>query len=681
MADQNNQQYVLPGGEAAPYNPKPAPFHARTFFGQGALMSGGDELESWVRSKLSGRPQEQIRQEIQNDIKSYAAKYPEAAAWQEFTGAAVPNAAAAFFPPMAAESIPFFLSPLAKLQRSLAYTPESNLIKRGAATGAGYGGVSGYNAGEGNYWTTDRLPGAAWGAASGATFGTALPVVGQAIGKVGSHLWDTLAGTNPVREAEQKLVEQMRKEGVTGKDLQGMSQEDYNNLGIPSMIAHYLPKTTKGVIPTAGAPAVAALERKLVGVQRGETKRVEERLKEKLRPADYYAEEQNLTDQLRKNAKGMYDAAYEHGEVNDPAIMSVLNTPTFKKAFEEAKAISSTEAEAAKLAGEDPSQYMLRELYVPREVKPGVFEMELRDIPDVRTLDYVKRGVDALIEKGYKGEGMSSAQANALKNLRNQFVAKIDENVPAYKEARNMYKGDLEVRDALNMGKTDFNKLDHEQIAKFMGGASEAEKEAFRTGAMRYLQNNIFDKPNAAGKIINSEKMTQKLRAMFPTEEDYQLVRAAIEKEAMLYSRASDALAGSNTIPKMEAVKEVTGKPESTVDKMMGGHGLISSVLHAFRGDDRLSPEVVGSMAEMLSKGSPNEVAAVVKALDKRERVMNAQGKVIQGATQGTIAGTEGANATPGVTPEASPGDIMLNEMMDYYRNWKESGKGGGSEH
>lgn len=668
---------VQPGGAVGLYTPEgvggkdtSAPFNPRLFFGQGALMSSGDELEAWVRSKLSKRPMEEIRQEINAKNAAFKAKYPVESAYQEFVGAAAPSVVSTLFPPAELVAAPRAAGALNALRNALRFKAEAPI-----ASSTKIGAITGAAGGAGAAEPGSRGTGALYGGIGGATLGFAVPVAGGFAGKLGGNLIDWARGVGPKQwtsQAEKKLVEQMRSAGVTREDLMRMSEEDYQRLGIPSMAAHYLPETTEAIITKGAAPEVAALEKKLIGVQRGETKRVEQRLKDKLQPGDYYADEATLTGQLRSNAKNMYNDAYSYGEVNDPRIMKVLENPTFKKAFEEAQAISKTEAAAAELAGEDASQYALKQVYMPKEVKPGIFEMELKEVPDVRTLDYIKRGLDAVIEKGYKGEGMSTAQANALRKLRDQFVGAIDENVPAYAAARAKYKGDLEVREALNMGKTDFNKLDHEQISQFMANASDAEKQAFRTGAVRYLQNTLFERPNAAGKIVNSEKMTNKLQAMFDSPEEYALVKAALEKEALLYQNASKSLTGSRTAIKQEAKSSLEKAPEDVADKVFGGTSLLGHVMSALKSDEKIPPQVVGKMADMLSAGSPHEVAAVVKALEKRERTMDLQTKAAGTAAAGIVAGSSGAQATPELSPDVSGGDILLNEINDMYDAWKQ---------
>lgn len=652
---------ILPTN-TGPLEPTVAPFHARTAIGQGLMMGGGDELEAWVRSKLSGRPYEEIRQEIMKDVRSFSEQFPASAATQEFAGAALPFAASAFFPPLEPLTGTRAMGALAKAGKYLAYNPQRPILS-GAKVGIGAGAVGGGLSAE----PDSRLTGAVVGGATGGTFGTLFPMLSKATGNIGGFVLRQFTGEGEgaaEREAARKMGEEFRAQGVDFPTVMSGARQD-ERLGVPSSLAHYLPSTAEAVIAKSGTPEAVALAKSMQEKQRGATGRIQDKFRDKLKPKNYFAEEEALTKELRTNANTLYENAYAFGQVDDPRIMEALNNPTFKKAYEEARNIAETEATAAKLSGGDPSQFALKEVYYPKEIKPGIFELELRELPDVRTLDYIKRGLDGIIERGYKGEGMSTAQANALKDLRNQFVKALDENVPEYAAARAKYAGDLEVRDALRMGMKDFNRLKEEEITKFMSTASGAEKEAFRTGAMRYLQDTIFDKPNAAGKILSSNKFNSKLQALFDSPEEYALIKAAMEKEALFYSKASDALSGSRTTPKAEAIERVTNaQPQEGAGNLIGS--ITRFLLH---GEDKFSPQVLGKMADMLNTGGPDEVAAVVRAIEKREKQANVGRVAGEAVVKGTIGGTAGGTTTPEITSESSAGDIMLNELIDYYNS------------
>lgn len=654
MADNYDQEYpsVQPGGTIGLYNPEgidaspTPPVNPRTLIGQGVLMGWGDELEGWLKSTLSKTPYEEGRQRALADVKEYATKYPVNAAHQEFAGAAIPAAAASLFPPLEVAAAPRLVAPLLKLQRALAYNPEVGAVQRGVRTGAAYGTISG----AGNAEPGSTLAGGLYGGVGGAGIGLAVPVIGSLIGRAGRYVAEDILG-DPAKvfanKAKEKILQSVKDAGISLKDLVSMSKEDYQRLGIPSSIAHYLPETTEAVITKGGTKQVAKLEQKLASTQAGETKRVESKLKQALKPTDYYADQDALTATLRDNAKTVYDAAYLHGPVNDPEVLKFLDLPQFKQARKEAQILLEAEGRSVPL-----------------------------NTNTVEELDQVKRGLDRLIEKETDATtGKVTSLGRVYTNKKNEFLSALDAAVPEYGIARAQYAGDLEVKNALSMGKKEFNVLDPEQITQFMATASEAEKQAFRTGAMRHLQNTIFDRPNAAGRIVNSEKMNDKLRSMFDTSAEYDLVKAAIDKEALLYQRASKALTGSRTAIKQEAVKTLEKEPMSSDQYLKGKGDLIGLVTHFLHNDEKVAPEVIGNMAEMLSKGTPAEVAAVVRALEKREKVMNYKGKVVQATTQGVIAGTEGGTAIPTVGSDISGGDQLILELMNYWKSKDEAGK------
>ena len=684
---------VYPGGSIGLYNPEgitgeadstTAPLHPRTMIGQGALMGWGDELEGWLRSKIGLGTYKTERAKALADVEQFKQKYPVDAAYQEFAGGALPTAVATFFPPARAAVGARNVGALSRLRNALAYQPGQSIIKRGAVVGGVYGGIGGAGGAE----PGERGTGALWGAGTGTALGATLPLALTTAGHAGRWLMNEMLPTterSAQREAERFMLERMSAENVSPGRLSEQAQIDAA-LGVPSMIAHQVPKITTGVVSHAGTPEAQILEEKLIAQQQGSRQRAKDKLKQFLQPSSYAGKEDELVANLRSNAGQHYKAAYAVGEVNDPVINQALNHPEFKKAFEEAKRISESEALAAKLRGEDPSEYELRKIYRSVETSPGVFEQELTGVaPDVRTLDYMQRGIDSNIERGYRGEGMSSAYARSLKDIRKEVMNRMDAIVPEYKQARKVYGGDADVLDAFHLGRDKFTSpdLEHESITKFFATASDAEKQAFRTGAVR----NIWDRidagttptANAAGKLIHDNKMKERIRAMFDTPEQFNLFSAAMQRDAQIYSGMSKAIEGSNTAPKLAAIENITKTPS----KVGGAWKSISSLVNGFLDNSlAVQPEVLNKMAKMLQSGTPAEVAAVVEALEKRARIVRPYEAAKEAATLGTIAGTSGAQTVPVISPETSGGDILVNEAKDAIINspinpWRPKQEGG----
>lgn len=632
----------------------------RNVVGQGMLMGWGDELESWVRSTLGREPYNKIKAQIAAEKAQYDKNNPTASSVQEFLGGAAPTALAALIPGTQGVAGARAVGALSKLKNAMAFNPASSPVKRAIIGGGALGAIGASGNSEGN-----PLLAGLYGAAGGAALGGALVGGAKLLGAGGSAIKKSLFGENVDNEAQKKLLEQMRNAGVTPQDLLNKARLDYPNGynyrldSTPSIIAHSLPNTAEGLITKGGNAKILKLEDKLRSLQVEATPRIENKLKKILQPSDYYQQEEEIINRLRSNAKTLYDKAEEYGTVSHPKILEALKHPTFKKAFEEAEKISQTEALAAKLAGEDPSKFILKKLYSD---EAGDYISQ----PDVRTLNYVKRGLDSIIDKGYRGEGMSSAEANGLKKVRNNFVAALDEEVPDYAVARQSYAGDMEIKDALKMGHDDFNKMEHEQISNFMQSASKGEKEAFKTGTMRHLQNTLLDRPNASGKIINSNKLKDKIRALVDSPQEFNLLHAALEKEALMYKHASNALSGSRT-----ALREAQKQNLESVPNIPNNLQIIPAVLQFVRGIGT-SPETMGKMAEMLSKGTPQEVAQVVKILENQQSKINLSGAIKQSGMEGALAGTSGGTTIPGISADVSGGDVLLNGAVDWWNKSKE---------
>jgi hypothetical protein len=368
---------------------------------------------------------------------------------------------------------------------------------------------------------------------------------------------------------------------------------------------------------------------------------------------DYTAQEDKLVGTLRSNANKLYDNAYAHGSVDDTRILKVLEDDTFKKAFKEAQAISSKEARAAELRGEDASRFKLNDIY---DLDKDGNMMSVGKIPDVRTLDYIKRGIDALIDKGYKGEGMGKAEANALKDLRKAYIGVIDENVPEYAAARAKYAGDMEVLDALRMGRTDYlsPKMLPNEAKKLVDSMSEAERDALRAGVAQSLLTKVMDSPqqiNAAQRIIGAPATRKRLEALFQDPNEYKVFEAALTRESELFRNAQDIVRGSRTANKTEALKDLKAGngifdiAGEAVDIAAGSPGsVVGRVLKYLQARTTLDEKTAGEVAKMLKSGTTQEVDDTLKRLESSSAKF-LEDKNTSARRLKTVSGTVGAAA------------------------------------
>lgn len=608
--------------------------------GQGVGLGWSDEVEAYARAKADVNDYDTQLKRIRGEYGQYASENPKTAFALEMLGGAAPMVASAFIP---------FMQPSAAAQGAGAL---ARLAGAGAATGA----VAGAGSAE-----KDRTSGAMAGGMLGGAFGVAAPLALRGMGAGAQWLMERLRPTDAriTARAAGKLSNALKESDLTPQMIERKILED-RALGVPSVVANVSSATAD--LAEAVAQRTGSGARKVEDALRQQTggarDRTHQQVVKGLSPGDFYADEQKLLDQLRSRAGTLYDDAYAVGEVNDPRINEVLKNPQFKSFFDKARKIADTEAQAAKLRGEDPSKFELPELY-KLELNPATQELTpvVTKLPDVRTLDYMKRGIDATIDSGFRGQGMSTAEANALRQLRTQFVKVIDENVPQYAAARKGYAGDMEVLDAIRAGMNDFGKMDHEKVASLVKGMSTAEKEAFRTGVSRDLYGRIMgssNNMNAAQRIIGSPEMRAKLEPLFDTAPQFNLFKSALEREAQLYAQANKILGGSQTA-KRQQMQGVLDSGEGVGDVMAsavtgGLRGSLSMMVNRAISSGKVSEKTAGKLGEMLMSKDPHDVAAVVRMLEKY------QADAVPKAIRGTAVerGVVGAQAAFPIAPQSA---------------------------
>lgn len=630
---------------------------ARAFLGQGLGMGWGDEAEAWLRAKAGEGSYEDILRQIRGEYARYAKQSPIKQAALEFGGGAAPGLAAMLVPGGQAVGAQ-------QLGRSGA-----GALARLAGLGAATGAVTGAGSAE----EGSRAGGALAGGVMGGIVGAALPLGMEGTSAGARWLRERLAPGDAylTRRAASKMNEALTEAGATPATIQAKMLQD-RAMNVPSMVANVSPTLVdlaETVAQRAGKGARQVGE-KLTQQKAGARERTYQQVVKGLHPGDFYADEQRLIEGLRAKAAPAYEAAYAHGAVDDPVVNTILQHPTFQDAYRRGQKIAESQAMAAKLRGDpDFERFLLPEIYKPTGKVDSLTNtpiMELQQVPNVRTLDYVKRGLDDLIDAGYKGSSsVGKGQASALRDLRNQFVAAIDRNVPDYRDVRKMYAGDMEVLDAMRAGMKDFNKLDHEQVLNMVSKMSAAEREAFRTGVARDLYSRIMDPGinfNAAQRIIGSPEMQAKLQPLFDSAPQFTLFKSALEREAQLFSQANQILGGSQTGKRLQMREKFEAGPgvgEAVGQAITGGFwNSLSGVVARALSKGRISDDVAERLSGMLMSRDPGEVAAVVKLLEK-EAAAAAPREMRMGAGKAAaVTGTAAAGYPAPVDTSEAPTDI-----------------------
>ena len=661
-------------GGAPPYIPteEDADYSLANFAraaGQGAGFSFGDEAIAKVRSQIENRPYEEVLAEERAKYAAFASKHPYAALTTELVSGAIPTVAASFVPggqPATVAGAANLMSGGQKLY---------NLAKTSGAAGA-QGFVSGMGASEGDMG--DRF---SEGAKTGTTTAVLGPVIGKAVTKTGQSLKAVKnavmpSATHASDVAIQKVLKAMGRDDVGMQSVRDILNKD-RSLAVKSTLADASPSLTslgEAVItkPGPGRKQLGSIMENRLDVGRDDvSKRVGQQIG---KGQNFVQQEDQMLATLRSNANNMYDDAYAFGTVNDPRIMRVLEDDTFKQAYKEARAIANKERRTAELRGEDTSRFDLKPIYTV----DSTGNTTINQAPDVRTLDYIKRGIDALIDKGYKGDGMSSAEASALKNLKKEFVNVIDEATTvngqsAYKQARSKYAGDREVLDALELGRIEYlsPKLLPDRAKAMVAKMSDAEKDALRIGVAQSILTKIGETPNqinAAQKVIGATNTRQRLSALFDDPNEYKLFEAALQREAELFRNAQQMVRNSRTTNRAEAVKDLNSKDGmfdiagEALDAATSTPGaLVSRVLKFLNNSAPLSEKTAAKLSTMLKASAPADVDKVLTQLEQGAAKLAASARkdvkrqrVVSGAT----------SASAGQAPTVNPEEWVVEEKI-----------------
>ena len=590
----------------------------RAAIGQGLGLGWGDEAEAWLRSKLTNRPMDEVHQEIKNSYAQYALKNPVTSAAAEFGGAFIPTVVGAIAEPFTGgASTPVTIAgglrtagALSKLKAAYEASP----YFRGAVTGGVTGGVAGAGGAE----EGERLQQGAIGSVLGTGLGVAIP----AAIKGGSEIVDWAKGKlGPSAEyIKDKAAGYLARTGVTPEEILARKTADEAQ-GLPSSIIN-ANRDLMALGEEAAKRSKSAsniLEDTLENRQKGSRELVVGKNKEFIGGGNYYEDLDALKKELKEKSRPLYEEAHAFGTVNDPRINALLKEPEFAAYFDKAKQIARAEELAAITKGEDPSKYKLQDLYTFERSPDGTIigiRNSPNQLPDARTLDYMKRAMDDTINSAYSSDKSTiKSTIPALKDTREGFLKLVDEAVPAYKKARNFFSNNKDIADAMNKGKDEFKKMDHEEVVKYVKGLNDGEKEAFKTGVLRDLYSDVMnpENVNAAQRIIGSPNNQEKLKALFDSPAKFELYKNSLQREAQLFHETNKFLQSTGN-PKF---KDSNQAGEFIADTFTGGpqQGIAKQVLR-WISDPNMDDKTAKQVAKMLASKEPTEVAAAVKAIE-----------------------------------------------------------------
>jgi hypothetical protein len=442
----------------------------------------------------------------------------------------------------------------------------------GAVKAIGAAGLGGgaYAAGDATGGLSARAAAIPAGAATGAVVGGALTGGSVAAGRTLSPVLRKMPLVKGLfatagEEADHTLLMDLERDKVRIPDMidkaKGMVMQGQTptigDLAGENVLGRYANIQS---IPGAGKESVRA---GLVDRQAGSGDRIMEMMsgKAKLSLENVEKVRDGLLGARSLQAETLYNDAYQQSAPMTDRLKEVFQNPLWRRAYNEAR------IELKQTKGMDVPM-MPAKPFVPGQAE------ELPTALPIAGLDWTKRYLDKLVRAGYRSDtGWDRGKAQGLADQLKGALTEIDDLVPAYGLARKTYRGDSEVINALDEGRT-FAKLPADKIAlKMQGYRSTSEGEAAKLGFLENIRNMIYGKtaeaPDVATTVLGSKEMRRRVEAMFGTDAPEML--NYVRTEARFAKTLRGAAGGSRTAPLDHIIKDWTQQNAGVVGNLVAG--------------------------------------------------------------------------------------------------------------
>ena len=534
---------------------------------QGLTFGFGDEFEAVIKTLKNKRPYEQNLAAVQFAKQEYEAEKPYQAMASEVAGSLPLAFTAGKTAVQMAGKIPEVANLLAKLPSSF------KAVAGVSGAGAGAGALTG----AGTAQEGERAMGAQKGAVQGAILAPVvlggmkaggattkavaeklgipdlaktiveatkdIPIVKNITGKTADFFG--MSGDAIQRKADTKIIQALQRDSLTLPEIKTAMDQIRLSGYKPETIMEFGGKATKQLGETVasypGARVVAenlAEERKA-----GAGNRI---LTDFQQAFNVNKDPMEIADDIIKlrNAasKPLYDAAYASPvSIGNKTIDNIMLDPAFQSAYARANRIATREG------------FPL----APLKPEGNTF--------DLKTIDYIKRGIDDEINwSKTPASGLGKDEVNSLKKVRSEFMGVVDSQAPAeYKQARQAFGGPTQVFDAIENGRGFFD-LDARTLKKTYDSLNPAEKDGFAIGAYDAIRTKIQTGADGIDQIkrtFGSPEKRDQIKVLIG-DDAFKTLELQLGREKAIRSTDIQITGGSPTQRRTEAAKEFEGSTE-----------------------------------------------------------------------------------------------------------------------
>lgn len=401
-------------------------------------------------------------------------------------------------------------------------------MRLGAKQGAIGGALGGFGYGEG---VDGSIAGAGLGLGAGGLFGAALPAATRSIGNTYRAARSFL---EPETGIGRELVARAMKEDSIRPTDSLRRLVEAQERGTPLMIGD-LGENLRGLtgaVSRKPGPSRTLVRNAVEARQAGQGERIRGAIERDLGSIENPLQvSDNLMEQARAAARPLYEQAYASPPIVSPQLEELLNTPAGKGALSRARTIAANERRdpaAMGFAVDAEGNVVLNPVTAvdttSEDLAVNLTPSRQRGYTP-QTLDYVKRGLDDIVEaqRDQFGRLRLDEAGRAINDVRANFVRELDRLNPDYGAARAAYAGPASLNEAMQRGQNALN-ASAEEIERSVARMSEAERAQFALGYRAKLAEALdrrVEGGDKVGALLGTPRKQKALAQVFGGEENF----------------------------------------------------------------------------------------------------------------------------------------------------------------
>lgn len=259
---------------------------------------------------------------------------------------------------------------------------------------------------------------------------------------------------------------------------------------------------------------------------------------------------QNLERLRRAQEDGSANAP---GAIWTPRIQNFLDDPIAQSGLRKGLEVQRLEA-LAEGSRFDPTELAITGM-------DDVGNPVVASVPNMRTLDALKRGLDELIDeypKDMAGRPQLDQRGRAIDQVRRSFIKEVDASNPAYAPARAAYAGPAQERDFLRRGSSAITARPDE-LSVELAGLTPEQRQQMQLGFQSEIMGragNLRNNSNPWAQI-NTPNAEGRMGALYEGTEDADIARLLDQRDLELQLAGSaNRLIGNSATAEREIADE-----------------------------------------------------------------------------------------------------------------------------